>query len=218
MNELDQQLNRLIQKTCTCAQGSEDRQPHLDQLIRQLIESGRLWRRPHNIPETDYEEILQKSWIYLCGNLCEATTAAAPYDPQRASVLTWINAYIKMRVLNYYLEQEKERRRREPIRVLDDGTLINPIDLISSPPEPSPILQEILTWLEQESQRLEKVHLRDRPDIHCKALILYRLPPQEKPWKQLAQEFGVCESTLSGFYQRQCLPRLREAGEQFGFL
>jgi len=215
MNPPDRPFSQLITTTCACTQGSLERRRNLDQLIRQLQLSGKLWHRPFDIPETDYDEILQTTWIYVCGNLCEATTATKPYDSQRANVTTWINAYIRMRILDYYL--------RKPLTDLgwggrNDGEPFDLIAQIPAPPEPSPILQEMLTWLARESLTLQRVHLRDRPDVNCKILIQRRIPPQETPWHQLADEFGVCISTLQGFYRRQCLPRLREAGTQFGFL
>lgn len=217
MNDLEQPFSQLIRNACACAKGSLDRQRQLDLLIRLLVESGKLWRRS-DIPEADFQEILQKSWIYLCCNLCEASTAAIPYDPARSSVLTWINAYIKMRVLDYRLDIECAKQQRVIGKVMDDGKVIDPIELIPAPVEPPPMLQEILAWVERDSGALRRVYLRDRPDITCNMLILRRLPPQETAWKQLAQEFGVSENTLQGFYRQQCLPRLKEAGRQLGYL
>jgi hypothetical protein len=216
MNELDQHLSQLICSACAHAQASQERRHQLDQLIRQLMASGKLWRRA-DIPEADFQEILQKSWIYLCGNLCEATTAAAPYDTTRSSVLTWINAYIKMRVLDYLLEREREKKRQAG-GTMDDGTVIDLIELIPSPVEPPPILQEMLAWVERDSSVLRRIYLRDRPDVNSKTLILRRLPPRETSWKQLAQEFGVAETSLQGFYRQQCLPRLKDAGRELGYL
>jgi hypothetical protein len=218
MNEQDHPLNQLICKACACTARSPERQLYLDQLIRQLTESGKLWQRAADIPEADFQDILQKSWIYLCRNLCEATTAAVPYDPTRSSVLTWINAYIKMRVLDYRLEQERRRAMYVTEKVMEDGTVIHPIDLLPAPNDAPSILQEILAWVERDSVALCRVHVRDRPDIHCKTLILRRLPPDETSWQQLAQEFGLSEHTLRGFYRQKCLPPLKEAGRQLGYL
>lgn len=217
MRELEQALSQLIQEACACDRSSPERQQHLNQLIRQLLASGRVWRRA-DIPEADFQDILQKSWIYLCCNLCEATTAATAYDPTRSSVITWINAYIKMRVLDYYLEREREQKMRVNVREGEDGDLIDPIVGIPAPGEPPPMLQEILNWLERESSRLCRIYLRDRPDINCKTLILCRLPHQQVKWNQLAQEFGVTANTLQKFYRQKCLPQLREAGKQLGYL
>lgn len=217
MTEQDQPFNQLICAACACEKESLQRQRHLDQLIRQLMASGKLWRQA-DVPEADYQDILQRSWVYLCCNLCEATTAAMPYNPQRSSILTWINAYIKMRVLDYRLDIGRMKQERVAKKTLTDGTVVDPIAMLPAPVEVPPILQEMLTWLERDSTVLRRVYLRDRPDINCKALILRRLPPNETGWNQLAQEFGVAESTLQGFYRQKCLPRLREAGKQLGYL
>ncbi|MCL6436880.1 MAG: hypothetical protein K6T90_22270, partial [Leptolyngbyaceae cyanobacterium HOT.MB2.61] len=85
------------------------------------------------------------------------------------------------------------------------------VENLPCPPQPSPpaVLREIRLWVQRESSRLRRVHVRDRPDINCQALILYRLPPA-KTWEQLSQRFGVPISTLSNFYSRECKPRLRE--------
>ncbi|MBC7969864.1 MAG: sigma-70 family RNA polymerase sigma factor [Verrucomicrobia bacterium] len=217
MNELDQQLSQLICHTCAHAKSSLERRNSLDQLIRQLMASGKLWRRA-DIPEADFQEILQKSWIYLCGNLCEATTAATPYDATRSSIFTWINAYIKMRVLDYRLDIERVKQQRATAKTMDDGNVLDPIELMPAPVDPPPMLQEVLAWVERDSSVLRRIYLRDRPDINGKTLILRRLPPHETSWKQLAQEFGVAETSLQGFYRQQCLPRLKDAGRELGYL
>jgi DNA-directed RNA polymerase specialized sigma24 family protein len=198
----DVQLRLLVQQTCTCAQGSKERQPCLDRLIREIVASGKLLRRG-NIPEPDFQDILQKSWIYFCQNLCEATTAQHPYDPTRASVITWFNAYLRMRIVDYW-------RDRRPLPLPDYWEPV-------APPEPPPILEELLAWLEQEQRALLRVHVRDHPEVNCKTLILRRLPPPTS-FKQLAQELQVPETTLQSFYTNQCLPRLRQAGKKLGYL
>jgi hypothetical protein len=199
---LDQQLRALVQETCACQPGSLQRQRCLDKLIRELLASGQVWRRG-NIPEPDFQDLLQKSWIYFCQNLCEATTAHTPYDPDRASVATWFNAYLKKRMLDYWLTQQPppEPDYWEPV----------------APPEPPPILEEVLAWLQKEQRALARVHVRDHPEISCDRLIRRRLPPATS-YRLLAQEWQIPEATLQGFYQRECLPRLRQAGKDLGYL
>jgi hypothetical protein len=178
----------------------------MNQLIKELISSGKLWRRPCDIPETDYQDILQISWIYFDSNLCDGKTAPK-YDGERSSVPTWINAYIRMRILDYYL-------RRKPSPSIDDPEVRIP----PSPPEPPNIIEDVMAWLKRDSAKLRRVHLKDRPDINCYSLILSRLPTEDISWTQLAQNFMVTKETLQGFYRRECLPRLREAGKQLGYL
>ncbi len=214
MDEPNQPFQPLVRRCCATQQ---DRQRCLEQLIKELLASGKLWHRPSDIPEADYEDILQKSWIYFCCNLCEAATAATPYNPERSSLPTWINAHIRWRILDYRLEKSRENQIRAQGKVMHDGSEIDPIPRIPASPDPPPILQDVQAWLERDVQILRRVHLRDRPDINCYTLIPRRLPP-ETCWKQLAQTFEITESTLQGFYRRECLPRLRAAGRELGYL
>jgi hypothetical protein len=217
MDDLHQDLRQLAQTACTCSKDTPNRRHYVDQLIQQLIQSGKLWRKSA-LPEEDYQDILQKSWIYLWCNLCEATTAAAPYDPDRASVVTWINAYIKMRTLDACLELEWKRRNHAYTQESEQGSQLDPIDILPAPAEPPPIVQELLAWLERDRHLLLRIHIRGHFDLNCHSLILRRLPPQETPWCALAQEFAIPEQTLRGFYRQKCLPRLKEAGKHLGYL
>ncbi len=215
-DELEQQLRQLAKVTCRCVQDSRERKKYLDQMIWQLLRSGKLWRGT-GVPKDAYDDILQRTWIYLCCNLCEAKTAHSAFDPNRASVITWINAYIRMRVLDYHLAIEREKRLRVFSQESESGDIIDPVDMLPSPKEPPPIVEELMAWVECESSSLRRIHVRDRPDINCKELILRQLPPATS-WKNLAQEFSVSEYTLQGFYQRECLPRLLDAGRRLGYL
>jgi len=176
----------------------------MNQLIKELTASGKLWHRPHNIPETDYQDILQTSWMYFARNLCDGKTAPK-YDAKRSSVPTWINAYIRMRILDYYLRQK--HRPIDPI-----------VPILPARSEPPNILGDVLAWLERDRAKLQRVHLRDHSEINCYTLILNRLPTEDISWTQLAQNLEVPKETLQGFYRRECLPRLREAGKQLGYL
>jgi hypothetical protein len=64
---------------------------------------------------------------------------------------------------------------------------------------------------------LSRIHITNHPEVTAKVLILRRLPPEDS-WKSIAAEFNVSIPTLSSFYQRQCLPRLRNFGESEGYL
>ena len=64
---------------------------------------------------------------------------------------------------------------------------------------------------------LRGIYITNRPDVTAQILILRRLPP-ETSWKDLAADYKLSVSTLSSFYQRQCLPRLRKFGELEGYL
>jgi hypothetical protein len=94
-------------------------------------------------------------------------------------------------------------------------------DLIENLPADSdipPILEETYQWAQTDPDgELRKIHIRERPDVTCQILILRRLPP-ETPWKTIALEFNLPESTAPNFYKRECLPRLRNFALKQGYL
>lgn len=213
MDELDQRLRQLVMAACGQPRGSLERQRALNQLIWQIQRSGKLLR---GVGVPDYEDALQQTWLYCCRNLCEALTGNA-YDPELASVTTWLNAYLKRRFSDRQREVLQQQAERAFGQVGETGELLNPIDNLPAPTNPPPILEEIQEWVEREGTQLRRVHVRDRPDINCQVLILRRLPP-ETPWETLSQEFGVAIATLSNFYQRECFPRLLKFGQSQGYL
>ncbi len=189
MATLEEQLKQLVTETCQHPPRSLGRQKGLTTIIRLVNRSQKLWKES----SAYYEDALQQTWLYFCRNLCEATTAKAAYDPERSSIFTWMNSYLKRRLQDMYIG-EKIKPIPDPI-----------------PPEPSTLLDRILEWVEADSTKnLRRTHVRDRPDVNAQVLILKRLPPDEASWQSLAQEFDLPISTLSSFYRRRCLPILKQ--------
>ncbi|NJM86867.1 MAG: sigma-70 family RNA polymerase sigma factor [Hydrococcus sp. RU_2_2] len=214
MAPLQQQLEQLITEACNYPLGSRERQKNLTKIIR-LINS-QLWRE--NTPY--YEDALQQTWIYFCQNLCEGKTGQ-PYDRTKASVITWLNNYLKRRLQDFYITDKKQQAQTISFETNNSSTnrdRLAPVDKIQANSTSQTLLEEIKKWVQKDPQKkLSKIYLKNRPDINCQVLILRRLPP-ETSWKVLATEFGVSIGTLSSFYQRQCLPILREFGEMEGYL
>ncbi|MGM3305599.1 sigma-70 family RNA polymerase sigma factor [Anabaena sp. WFMT] len=208
MDELEAKILKLIQETCQHPRGSLARQKGLNQIILLIQKTGKLLR---GIGIPDAEEALQETWWFFCRNLCEATTAKESYNPDKSSVITWINNYLSYRLqdkrINYY-----EQKNKFDLLLEDNEQQIDPANLIPAPPEPRPILNEIQEWLKTNSLELQRIYIRDRPDVNCCVLIARRLPP-ETSWIDLSKEFGIPVATLSNFYQRQCFPRLLNFGK-----
>lgn len=204
------ELRQLIAVTCSHPPGSLERQKGLTQLIRMIQKSGKLLKDS----TLDYEDALQQTWIYLCRNLCEATTGSQ-YDPHQANVITWINAYLKRRLQDQKIALWEHQKQTVSLPL--DSTH-NPLENLAKSTDSTSILPEIQEWVKQDPGGiLKKTFIRDRPDLNCQLLILRRLPP-ETSWEALAAEFKISSKTLSSFYSRQCLPRLREFGKQQGYL
>ncbi len=216
MVEFDEQLRCLVTQACGHPPGSPQRQKLLTQIIR--LTSSRLWRENTSY----YQDALQQTWLYFCRNVCEGLTGQK-YDPTYGSVITWLNAYLKRRLQDFYVNQNKEQATTVPLIIRqsksgDSSDVIDPVDNLAAAPETPPILEELETWVNTDSSgELRSTHIKGRPDVNCQVLILKRLPP-EVSWKELSEQFALPIPTLSSFYQRQCLPRLRKFAESEGLM
>lgn len=212
MIDLEQQLAELVIETCQHPQGTIARQYGLTSLIRLINRSQKLWK--DNSPY--YEDALQQTWLYFCRNLCEATTAKSAYDSDRSNVITWMNAYLKYRLQDMYIENHQQQLKsglaeREDI---DDAVINQVVDRIAAPVQSSDLLEQIRQWAKLDRTKiLRRTYIRDRADVNAQVLILKRLPP-ETNWQILSQEFSLPISTLSSFYQRKCIPLLKEFYEK----
>ena len=209
MNISSQSLLQLVVETCKYLPGTKERQKNLTKIIK--IVNSQLWRE--NTPY--YEDALQETWIYFCHNICEGNRA---YDPNKASVVTWLNSYLKWRLKDGYIKIQKQRKQTMPQQIDENNRVINPIDNLPAKPDVPPLLEEVKQWALTDSQnKLRRVYLENHPQITARTLILKRLPP-ETPWNELAAEYGVAVGTLSSFYQRKCKPLLREFSKSQGYI
>ncbi|MEL6814859.1 MAG: sigma-70 family RNA polymerase sigma factor [Cyanobacteria bacterium J06598_3] len=207
-------LRELVKSTCQHPHGSARRQRGMTQLIRQI--TPRLW----HTAEAYYGDALQQTWIYFCRNLCEATTGRA-YDPDVASPVTWLNAYLKRRLQDFQIAENRQRAttisQSSLRRGSEDGPL-DPLDFIAAPPDIPAWLEQMKAWAQKDADgELASTHVSKHPEVTAQLLILKRLPP-ETPWKVLSADYGIAVGTLSSFYQRQCLTRLRAYGKSQGYL
>ena len=189
-------------------QGSYARNHYLTRIIRQV--SPKLWKV--NTPY--YPDALQQTWMYFAKNVCTI------YDPERASISTWLNVYLRYRhhdLLNRAMNQDKRTLSIDSHSTETGKRSLKVIQEVPSKDYGSlALLEQVMTWVETDAdQRLRRTHLRGRPDINCQTLILLRLPP-ETTWKNISANFDVPIPTLSAFFQRRCLPYLCEFGRAEG--
>lgn len=212
-SRLSEALFRLVQETCAQPPGSAQRQRGLTKIIRGLNEQ--LW---HSY-EPYYADALQQTWIYFCRNLCEATTGRV-YDPQVARLTTWLNAYLKRRLQDFKIAEIRHRQTTvsNTVRGKDGDGSLDRIDSLPASPDIPPLLEQVRAWAKKDADgSLRKAHISKHPTVTAQLLILERLPP-ETSWKALSAEHGISIGTLSSFYQRQCLTRLRAFGQSQGYL
>ena len=203
MRKLSQSLSELVVEACKHPPGSRERQRNLTQIIR--LVSDRLWQENTSY----YEDALQETWIYFCRHICAANSGQG-YDPDKASVVTWLNNYLKWRLKDGYIRIEQQKRRIASTWVDPNNKIINPVDNLAAKPNIPCLLEQIESWVLADPQnKLRRICLEHHPHITAQTLILTRLPP-ETPWKKLAEKYGIAAGTLSSFYQRKCKPLLRE--------
>jgi hypothetical protein len=209
---LDVQLQQMLLEARRYPSGHFRRQQALTTMIRWIAQSKKLWYE--NTPY--YADALQQTWLYFCQNICEGTTGEC-YDPARGSITTWLNRYLRWRLQD--LAVQERQQQQQALCLWSEGQYTwHLVDSLAAEPDIPPILQETQHWALQDAQgELRRIHVRHRPDVTAQALILKRLPP-EMPWEALAQEFGLSVSTLSSFYQRQCIPVLRKFAQNQGYL
>jgi hypothetical protein len=201
---VDQRILELVTTACKHPPGHPVRQKNFTQAIRLL--SKKLWKE--NTPY--YQDALQQTWLHFCKNVC---TAYDPNHEKHASIATWLNKYLKFRLKDGYLGQRQELSTRAQPRLDEDGKPIDPFDAIPGcDGYVEPLWEKVRAWAEEDATgELSRLHIEGQPRVTCQVLILRRLL-SESSWKELSQEFGIAIPTLSSFYRRQCMPRLRDFG------
>jgi len=205
MSELDQQIRELVIEACKHPPGSTPRQRNLTRVIRMV--SPKLWRE--SVPY--YQDAVQQTWVYFCRHICGS------YDPELGSVPTWLNAFLKFRLRDFSTDIKKDQVTRVSSQIEWDGEVINRIETIPAQPYTEPLLEIVESWaIADVTGELKSLHIKGHPEVNAQMLILRRL--SETKWKDLADHFGVGIPALSSFYQRQCVPRLRNFGESEGYI
>ncbi len=208
----------LVTEACKHPLGSPRRGRFLDKLIREIVKSGKLWKE--NTPH--YEEALHKTWIYLSRNLCEATTAKEPYNPEISQITTWLNTYLKKRLLDCYRKQKQERERQSHDRIvwldgMPDEDTINSSEYLIANPDVSFYLDELLEWIETDpNDELKSRHVRGKPQINCQVL-LQRKCLYGQTLQEIAKEFGCAHSTLYQLLNNDCRHLLQKFSENQGY-
>lgn len=209
MDTLEEQLRCLVKEACKHQYGSASRQKNLTQLMR-LIQNKLL---KENTPY--YGDALQQTWVYFCENICQRKTGEL-YDPTDDSIVTWLNTYLQQRLEDFYIDAPQKQDTRTVAGQFQSSGLgetekiTDPVNNLEATPDVPSLLEDIRKWAQTDPDgELRCIHIAGFPSVTAQVLILRRLP-LETSWKILAAEFGLPVSTLSRFYQQQCLPLLRK--------
>lgn len=202
--ELDEQLKQLAITAQKHPPQTEARRIALTKLINGILSSGKLFRpAPSRLPsnffsvyEEIYDEAKQELMLHVCQKIHE-------YDPERGSVMRWVNYLMDLRFFNKAIGNFRDRRENrvsQTIPTLDDLDNFEPENL--SPPEPNPLLSEIVRgYIEEDPEGiLRTAYIESHPQATFQILLLKRLAGES--WQIIAKDLGVAVPTLSSFYQR----------------
>jgi hypothetical protein len=176
----------------------------------------------------DYLSALNQTWLWLIDNIDNFKINTPSIQ---ADLLKWINSYLQFRILDLYnpnidlirrkldetfLDEEQEEAFLEE---LDRVGVLDSILSVSDEQQAHMLnqlsLRELQEYVELDPGRnLRNIHILNRPDCNAQLLIHKRIF-QGYSWQELSQELGINISTLSSFWARMVMPRLREIGERF---
>lgn len=201
-SNLDQSLHKLVQAAQSHPPNSWERREVLGQLIRELRNSGQLFRPKRGqfrgFYNDIYEDALQSLFTYVCERIDN-------YNPERASVLGWVNFLLSQR---FFVEASREHVSTVQ-KHMDAQTIwkasVDDLDsklLSSSESTSKPFLSDDLKSFIQEDPKgvFQSTYVEKHPEANFQWIVLRRLDGYT--WHELAEETGISISTLSSFYQR----------------
>jgi DNA-directed RNA polymerase specialized sigma24 family protein len=201
-NELDEQLKQLAISAQQHPALTQGRQLALRKLVNGIVQSGRLCRPQRGQFSGSYEDIyneaVQELLLYICQNV-------EKYDPERGSVMAWVNVLLERRFFKEAIPQILGKPNLQKMTLSDLDNL--------APPEETESLTEILKeCIESDPDNLfKKEYLQNYPAANFQVLLQRRF--SGKSWKEISAEFDINIKTLSSFYYR-CVnkfsSRLRE--------
>lgn len=202
--ELDEQLKQLAITAQRQPLLTEGRRIALTKLIKGILSSGKLFRPdysrlPHNffsVYEEIYDDAKQELMLHVCQKINE-------YDPERGSVMRWVNYLMDRRFFNKAIGNFRDRRENrvsQTIPTLDNLDNVEPENL--SLPDPTPFLSETLrSYIEEDPEGILRMAcIESRPQATFQALLLKRLA--DESWQTISKDLDIAVPTLSSFYQR----------------
>jgi len=214
MNELDLKLRQLIASACKYPPQSLERQQVLAEVYLLVMKSGKLWKQH----VAYYNDALQEMWEYCCQH-------PEKYHPHIKGPIVWLDDELKKRLRRMRDSKYRQQRRFLIAKPTEQGVTNSHIDDRLASPDIQPALEiweKTISWVQQDpDKRLRNVYFRKRPEINAQVLILKRLPPDTPSWKKIAAEFNLNSQEakdLPKFYNRNCLPLLREFGLSQGYI
>ncbi|MGB7443303.1 MAG: sigma-70 family RNA polymerase sigma factor [Coleofasciculaceae cyanobacterium] len=202
INELNEQLKQLALVAQQNPPLSPQRQFALRKLVNGILKSGKLCRPQSGqfsgAYQDIYDEALQELLLYICENIDK-------YNPERASVMAWVNVLLERRFFREAIPKILDKPNLKRMTLVD-------IERVALPEKSQNLTELIKEYIELDPENLFKTeYVVNHPEANFQALIKRR--SAGKSWKEISAEFQIKTSTISSFYSR-CLtkfsPKLRE--------
>lgn len=199
MNE--QQLQELALQVKQHPQGTTARRIALSKLIDgiyKIYKENKLFhpytgRFKKKVYEDIYDEAVQNLFLYICKNIDK-------YDPQRATIITWINMLLSQRFFKEAIPKiigKANEINLESLEHLEDLTSNN------SDSENNYISAclKIRRYIENDPNgTFREAQMKKYPQVNFKEIAIKRVSGIS--WQQISSELNIPIATLSTFYQR----------------
>ncbi|MBD2778925.1 sigma-70 family RNA polymerase sigma factor [Iningainema tapete] len=197
------EIDVLLQQLASTAQQypplAEQRQLALTKLVNTIVQSGRLYYPQRgqfsaDVYEDIYNEALQELLLYICQNIDN-------YNPERGSVMTWVNVLLDRR---FFKEAVRKFFGQKNVTNITDAQLDN----LAPPEKPQDITEILIECIKSDPEDIfKKEHIREYPQANFQALALERI--LGKSWKEIAAEYNLNIYTVRSFYYR-CLNKFTD--------
>lgn len=203
-NALNQQLLELAIAAQRAPSNSADRHTALTQLMSLIVQPGRL-QQPHRtrFSQSNYEEIYAEALATLLVYIRKG--GIDKYDPQRGSVMAWVNNLMRYRVIDAgrKIIGNQSGSRGEPyasMHSLDEATFQSRLEWEAKtvPVSTSDLMRRCLE--EDITGEFRRKHVENYPEASFQAIALSRL--QNESWKSISARLGIPIPTLNLFFER----------------
>lgn len=191
-NQLDEHLKELAQQAQQHPQGTKERRIALTRLVNGIWRSRRLCHpycgQFQSVYEDIYDEAVQSLFFYLCKD-----NNIKKYDPERASVMGWVNMLLTRRFFPEAIPKIVGRGNEIHLENSD-------LELLESS-EPISLFEQVRQCIEDDPDGIfRNAHIRGHPEANFRAIAIRRYSGVH--WKDISAEWGIEIKSLNTFYQR----------------
>ncbi len=220
---MEDQLRDLITQICQSQNPSPERQKALNRLLILIQQLPGLYRSSHQ----NYPEAFNRTLEWASKNIQNFS----PSSSWEKSFVIWINGYLKWRVRDLYIADNKYENESIDKPINDDegqSTTLGeklPANTLSLLEIKIAELQQakrqrqglaVQEYIKKDpEEKLKKSHPRKHPECNCHVLAI-RLLLEEQKISNISREVNISNQTLYSHWNRRCIPLLQEISKKFG--